>query len=164
MAGGIPDDPIQCKNIENALRTNECNAHKSSQVEEAESCNEGFIDRLYMCDWEPTGPDLKQIKFFLKDGNHFVSLWNGLQVDDNMFVEVPNGELAAGTRECFVTLLEYAEEKLEMSNIFLCVPKSRNDRGELLRSFMFLGFEVVHSSNCSLIPPNDMYVFMAYAF
>ena len=36
--------------------------------------------------------------------------------------------------------------------------------GELLRSFMFLGFEVVHNSNCSLVPTNDNYVFMAYAF
>lgn len=73
--------------------------------------------------------------------------WETLLVDDKLFVEVPNGILPDGSKQSFVTILEYAEEHLACRHVIVCFKKSRPDRACLVRTFMFLGF-------CAL-PPGD---------
>jgi len=87
--------------------------------------------------------------------------WETVLVDRKLFVEVPSGILPDGSKESFVTLLEYAEDHLKCDHVIVCFKKNRADRACLVRTFMFLGF-------CA-VPPGDQRVpicgdllFMAY--
>lgn len=151
--GGAPD--VRFDKTNDLMVTSYDPANQS----EAEEHVESLMDSLF----PDHGPDLKY-DFVFKDGNHYVSSWKGVQQDDNLFMIIPKGDLPAGSRECFVELLDYAEETLGLGSIFLCITKDRDDTAELLRTFMFLGFEVVHHSNCKLVPFTDEYMFMAYSF
>lgn len=88
-------------------------------------------------------------------------LWETLLVGHKLFVEIPNGILPEGSKESFVTLLEYAEEVLKCSHVIVCFKKTRADRGSLIRTFMFLGFVMVAPGN-DLVPASGDLMFMAY--
>ncbi|CAD6202031.1 GSCOCG00002910001-RA-CDS [Cotesia congregata] len=85
-------------------------------------------------------------------------IWRG-----TLYIRVPSCLLPEGSKEGFVSLLEYAEETLHCSNVVICLRKDRTDRGNfvysflklamLVRTFMFLGFTVL-PPNHSLVPPN----------
>lgn len=87
--------------------------------------------------------------------------WETLLVGDRLFVEIPNGILPAGSKESFVTLLEYAEEVLKVAFVIVCFKKGRTDRACLIRTFMFLGF-VALAPGSSLVPASGDLFFMAY--
>lgn len=88
-------------------------------------------------------------------------VWETLLVGDRLFVEIPSGILPAGSKESFVTLLEYAEEVLKCAHVIVCFKKGRTDRACLIRTFMFLGFVSVAPGN-PLIPRAGDLHFMAY--
>jgi len=88
--------------------------------------------------------------------------WETILANGKLFVEVPNGILPDGSKESFVTLLEYAEEELKCSHVIVCFKKSRSDRASLVRTFMFLGFSAVAPGN-PIVPTNGDLMFMAYA-
>ncbi|KAH0553581.1 hypothetical protein KQX54_002466 [Cotesia glomerata] len=75
-------------------------------------------------------------------------IWRG-----TLYIRVPSCLLPEGSKEGFVSLLEYAEETLHCSNVVICLRKDRTDRAMLVRTFMFLGFTVL-PPNHSLVPPN----------
>jgi len=108
--------------------------------------------------------NMELFDFILKDGEHMVLSWKAAKYFTHLYVNVPGGLLPAGSRECFVSLLEYAEEILKVDTMFLCMNKDRPDRANLLRIFMFLGFEIVHCTSCPLVPKSDKYLFMCYSF
>lgn len=87
--------------------------------------------------------------------------WETLLVGDRLFVEIPTGILPAGSKESFVTLLEYAEEVLRCNHVIVCFKKDRNDRGCLIRTFMFLGFGVLEPGN-ALVPCSGDLLYMSY--
>lgn len=87
--------------------------------------------------------------------------WETVFVDGRLYVEVPNGILPEGSKESFVTLLEYAETVLECSHVIVCFKKNRNDRASLVRTFMFLGFEAAAPGH-PLVPKAPDLLFMAY--
>lgn len=87
--------------------------------------------------------------------------WETLLVDQKLFVEVPRGILPDGSKESFVTLLEYAEDQLKCSHVIVCFKKDRSDRACLVRTFMFLGFAVAAPGN-PLVPSSADLLFMAY--
>ncbi|OWR46254.1 ornithine decarboxylase antizyme 1 [Danaus plexippus plexippus] len=64
----------------------------------------------------------------------------------SMYLRVPS-VLSAGSKDSFVMLLDFAEERLGCSNCIICVSKNRSDRSTLLRTFMFMGFQI--------LPPNS---------
>jgi len=103
-------------------------------------------------------------QFILADGNHHVSTLQAVFNREDLFVEMPSGDLPAGIKECFVSLLEYAEEELGAEGIVMCLEKDRQDKDQLIRTFKFLGFELAHPSRSSRLPKCDQYVFMAYSF
>ncbi|XP_057328044.1 LOW QUALITY PROTEIN: ornithine decarboxylase antizyme 1 [Microplitis mediator] len=75
-------------------------------------------------------------------------IWRG-----TLYIRVPSCLLPEGSKEGFVSLLEYAEETLNCKNVVICLRKDRTDRAMLVRTFMFLGFTVL-PPNHSLVPPN----------
>lgn len=87
--------------------------------------------------------------------------WETLLVGKKLFVEIPSGILPEGSKESFVTLLEYAEEALHCSHVLVCFSKDRLDRASLVRTMMFLGFVVVAPGN-HLVPMSGDLMFMAY--
>lgn len=87
--------------------------------------------------------------------------WNTVLIGGKLIVEVPNGILPEGSKESFVTLLEYAEDELKCSHVIVCFKRNRTDRASLVRTFMFLGFVAVAPGN-PIVPTNGDLLFMAY--
>mgnify|MGYP001794776265 CR=1 FL=1 len=63
----------------------------------------------------------------------------------------------------FVTLLEYAEESLKVNHVIVALTKTRPDRADLIRLFMFFGFVPVPPSH-PMLPStaDDGLIHLAY--
>jgi len=88
-------------------------------------------------------------------------LWETVLWQGRLYIQLPSCLLPEGSKEGFVSLLEYAEEVLKCSHIILCFKKDRTDRALLVRTFMFLGFAPLAPGN-SLVPrkadPGNLYM------
>lgn len=88
--------------------------------------------------------------------------WDTLLVSKTLVIEIPPGNLPDGSKESFVTLLEYAEEKLGCKKVIVCFKKSCKERETLIRTFMFLGFVLVSPGTHQLARSNDR-MYMSYS-
>jgi len=79
--------------------------------------------------------------------------WEAVLHGSVLYVEVSPGIYASGSREGFISLMEYCEEVLHCSHIVMCFKKDRTDRALLIRTFMFLGFNIIPPGHI-LIPPS----------
>lgn len=84
------------------------------------------------------------------------SVWDTIMNPDNniLYVALPSVLLPEASKQSFITLLEFAEEKLEASAVVLCMRKDRFDRPNLVRTFLFLGFQPL-SPRSPLAPPSE---------
>lgn len=87
--------------------------------------------------------------------------WKTLLVNGILYVDIPSSVLPHGSRDSFVALLEFAEEKLECKKVYVCFKRNRPDRTSLMRVFMFFGFSVV-PPGCQQVPQNDEIMSMVY--
>ncbi|XP_053621220.1 LOW QUALITY PROTEIN: ornithine decarboxylase antizyme 2 [Plodia interpunctella] len=92
-----------------------------------------------------------------------VTRWEAVLQGNTIYLRVP-GVLQSGSKESFMLLLDFAEERLGCKNCIICVLKSRPDRATLLRTFMFMGFQLLAPTS-PLMPHeinNPDYIFLHY--
>ncbi|XP_031575217.1 ornithine decarboxylase antizyme 1-like, partial [Actinia tenebrosa] len=106
-------------------------------------------------------PKTEFFSFRVKTGDHDVAEWSAVHINECLYVHVPNEEMQPGSKECFVSLLEYAEEQLNCTHVFVCLLKDRPDRTSMMRAFMFMGFQTVKPGH-EMVPEDPNYVFLAY--
>ncbi|NP_001123958.1 LOW QUALITY PROTEIN: ornithine decarboxylase antizyme 2 [Equus asinus] len=91
-----------------------------------------------------------------------VSSWDAVLSSQSLFIEIPDGLLADGSKEGLLALLEFAEEKMKVNYVFICFRKGREDRAPLLKTFSFLGFEIVRPGH-PCVPSRPDVMFMVYS-
>lgn len=92
-----------------------------------------------------------------------VNRWEAVVQGGTIYLRMP-GVLQAGSKESFMLLLDFAEERLGCNNCIICVLKSRPDRATILRTFMFMGFQML-APNSPMMPQeitNPEYIFLHY--
>ncbi|KAH8321329.1 hypothetical protein KR074_001827, partial [Drosophila pseudoananassae] len=62
-------------------------------------------------------------------------------VNNLLYVALPKELPAAGSKQTFVSLLEFAEDKLEVDGVVIAMSKEQPDRVHLIEAFLFMGFE-----------------------
>ncbi|KAF9805534.1 hypothetical protein SFRURICE_020919 [Spodoptera frugiperda] len=100
-------------------------------------------------------------KIFLTENT--VTRWEAVVQGGTIYLRMP-GVLQSGSKESFMLLLDFAEERLGCNNCIICVLKSRPDRATILRTFMFMGFQLL-PPNSPLMPQeitNPEYIFLHY--
>ncbi|CAF3969349.1 unnamed protein product [Rotaria sordida] len=92
----------------------------------------------------------EELKEFIDEHN---LLWSIKLRSDSLYVELPQ-QLNDGSKEMFVSLLEFADDVLRCKHVIVCFNKTRSDRAALVKTFMFLGFHVLSLDN-TLMASND---------
>lgn len=108
------------------------------------------------------GSSVTHICFDVSLVGHEVVKWDTLLIGKTLFIEIPNDILPEGSKESFVSLLEYAEENLKCNKVIVCFKKARPDRETLIRTFMFLGFVLVAPGTHQLAVSGDL-MYLAYS-
>lgn len=105
-----------------------------------------------------------RLTFLLRLTENTEVSWETVLWQRRLYIQVPSYLLPEGSKEGFVSLLEYAEEVLKCTSIIVCFKKDRNDRALLVRTFMFLGFATLPPGH-RLIPSNTdtCNLYMIYA-
>ncbi|XP_048359791.1 LOW QUALITY PROTEIN: ornithine decarboxylase antizyme 3 [Sphaerodactylus townsendi] len=107
----------------------------------------------------PDGP--VQLDFHFKLGIPGATHWHGLLQGQMLFLDAPHQALERCSRDSLTATLEYVEEETDVDRVFVNFRKCRSDRGNLLRAFSYLGFELVRPGHPALPPWRDV-VFMVY--
>jgi len=138
---------------------NNNNSNINSNANDAKSNNSSteFIDFDEIAD----NPDSLLLSFRCPLSDEKEVEWKTLLVNGVLYVDVPTSILPDGSRDSFVSLLEFAEDKLECEKVYVCFKRNRADRNALMRVFMFLGFAVV-PPDCKEVPQNDEIMSMVY--
>lgn len=105
-------------------------------------------------------PHLLHFYFQLTESK--VSYWTAVLSNRNLFLEISDEGLAEGSKEGLTALLEFAEEKIKIEYVFISFDKNRKDRASLLRTFGFLGFEMVRPGH-PMVPAQNDVLFMVYS-
>ncbi|GFQ65377.1 ornithine decarboxylase antizyme 1 [Trichonephila clavata] len=69
--------------------------------------------------------------------------WESVLWKRRLYVQVPDCGMCDGSKDSFLTLLEFAEDELQCSHVIVCFNKNRPDKVALVRTFMFLGFSML---------------------
>lgn len=83
--------------------------------------------------------------------------WESVLNPDNniLYVALPAVLPPEASKQSFISLLEFAEDKLDVDAVVLCLRKDRVDRANLVRTFLFLGFQPL-SPTSELAPPEKL--------
>lgn len=80
--------------------------------------------------------------------------WESVLNPENniLYVAMPEKMAPEGSKQTLLSLLEFAEDKLEVDAVVMCIRKNRTDRARLLESFLLMGFEPL-SRKATEAPP-----------
>jgi len=71
--------------------------------------------------------------------------WEAILWRQRLYVSVTPTTMSNGSKEAFVSLLEYAEDVLEATHVVVCfagkTAAAQPDEAKAIRNFMFLGFQ-----------------------
>ena len=140
-----------CDSINEATSSSHHNQHKKC-VSSSE-----FIDFDEIAD----NPDSLLVNFKCSLSDEKEVEWKTLLVNGILYVDIPTSVLPDGSRDSFVSLLEFAEDKLDCEKVYVCFKRNRPDKTALMRVFMFFGFSVV-PPNDKNVPQNDDIMSMVY--
>lgn len=87
--------------------------------------------------------------------------WDAVLWQERLYVSVTSGQLADGSKRAFVSLLEYAEEELGVSHVVACLDRHHNDNKNVIRNFLFLGFQPIAPGH-RFLPSNPNVVCFLY--
>lgn len=87
--------------------------------------------------------------------------WETILIGTTLFIETPPDILPTGSKESFVTLLEYAEDVLLCSHVIICFKKNRADQKSLIQTFRYYGFVPVAPGTHQLAVASDL-MYLAY--
>ncbi|XP_054736515.1 LOW QUALITY PROTEIN: ornithine decarboxylase antizyme [Anastrepha obliqua] len=73
-------------------------------------------------------------------------------INNILYVAMPEELPPEASKDTFISLLEFAEEKLDVDAVVLCVNKNRPDRACLLETFLIMGFQPL-SRKSPMAPP-----------
>jgi len=104
--------------------------------------------------------DGAHIRFSYKVCSQAAIEWNAIMMGRCLFLK-PGESLPDGSKGAFVALLEYAEEYLNCSHIYVVFKKNSVPRA-MVRTFQFLGFSLVRPSD-ERAPPSSQFLSLVYA-
>ncbi|NP_001278939.1 ornithine decarboxylase antizyme 2a [Astyanax mexicanus] len=119
-------------------------------------------DRLTVTQTESTSEAPPILHFQYQLCERRFSCWDTVLAGDCLYLEIPSGDLPEGSKEGLTSLLEFAEERLKVSYVFLWFYKTREDRLSITRTFHYMGFEMVKPGH-PLVPARTDLLFMVYS-
>lgn len=87
--------------------------------------------------------------------------WNAVLWRGRLYVSVNSQQLNDGSKEAFITLLEYAEDTLCVKHVIVCVDRFAKEAKALIKNFMFLGFHPLTAGH-EYLPSNPDLVCFVY--
>jgi len=87
--------------------------------------------------------------------------WEAVMWQERLYVSVTSNQLAEGSKRAFVSLLEYAEEELEVTHVIACLDRLHHDNKNVIRNFLFLGFQPIAPGH-EFLPNNPNVVCFLY--
>ncbi|XP_024120130.1 LOW QUALITY PROTEIN: ornithine decarboxylase antizyme 2a [Oryzias melastigma] len=119
-------------------------------------------DKLTVTEAAPVNGNPAVLRFHYQLSERRAAFWDTALSADSLFLEIPAGPLVEGSKEGLTALLEFAEEKLQVNFVFLWFHKSREDRFSIIRTFHYIGFEMVKPGN-PMVPARPDLAFMVYS-
>ncbi|TSK13498.1 Ornithine decarboxylase antizyme 2 [Bagarius yarrelli] len=119
-------------------------------------------DRLTVTRSAAVGGTPSILHFQYKLSERRFSCWDTVLAANCLYLELPSGALLEGSKEGLTSLLEFAEESLKVSYVFLWFYKAREDRLSITKTFHYMGFEVVKPGH-PLVPNRPDLFFMVYS-
>jgi len=106
---------------------------------------------------------VKRFKFGVSAGDNAAKLppWEAILWQGRLYVNVTMQQLSEGSKEAFVELLEYAEERLGCSHVVVCLDRQLKEMKVVVRNFLFLGFQPLAPGH-EFLPKNPNLVCFVY--
>jgi len=98
-------------------------------------------------------------KYHLTDS--LEGVWSTILHGTTLYVHIPTNTNGEGSKDSFIRLLEYAEEKLKCTNVVTFFQEDRADAASWMRAFLFLGFSLLPPKH-HLRPDNQGFIYMNY--
>jgi len=98
-------------------------------------------------------------KYHLTDS--LEGIWSTILQNNTLYVHIPTNTNGEGSKDSFIRLLEYAEEKLKCRNVVVYFQEDRLDAPSWMRAFLFLGFSLLPPKH-HLRPDNHGFIYMNY--